>query len=63
MYSSQMYKCLIILFASTKYDMLELSPVSTKCTHSVAELFCRYYCPGGCGVALHSLLHSRPWIG
>jgi hypothetical protein len=44
--------------------MLELSPMSTKCTHSVAvKLFCRCCYSGGCEVVLYSPLHSRPWIG
>ena len=44
--------------------MLELSPVSMKCTHGVVvKLFCRCCCLGGCEVALYSPLHSRPWIG
>jgi hypothetical protein len=39
----QMYKYLILPFASTKYYKLELSPVSTQCTYGAAvKLFCRY---------------------
>ena len=39
----QMYKYLILPFASTKYYMLELSLASTQCTHGAAvKLFCMY---------------------
>ena len=39
----QMYKYLILPFASTKYYKLELSPTSMQCTHGAAiKLFCRY---------------------
>ena len=39
----QIYNYLKIPVASTKYDMLELSPMSTQCTHGAAvKLFCRY---------------------
>jgi len=64
MYFSQMYKCLITPLHPPDFYVLELSPVSMKCTHGAAvKLFCRCCCPGGCEVALYSLLHSQPWIG
>ena len=49
--------------ASTKYDMLELNPTSTECTHGAADkLFCRYTCHWPEPSTTQCKV-SRPWDG
>jgi len=60
----QMYKCLIIPFASTKHVYDGLSPMSMQCTYgAIDKLFCRYFSLVTIEPSSMKSKHSQPGDG